>query len=190
MSFQSQQYWETRYATGGFSGAGSRGDAAIFKASVVNELLNVFGVESILDMGCGDGYLTRLIQSDDYIGADVSASAIASCRAQFPNKRFIKIDGSALPRVDAVLSLDVVFHLTEDAIFERYMYDVFSSAQKLVVFYSTDHDDNIGSAPHVRHRHFTQWVQQHISGWRLHHKIESPIDDRISAADFFVFSSF
>ena len=35
-----------------------------------------------------------------------------------------------------------------------------------MIIYATDGESR-GTAPHVRHRHFTRWVQAHSQGWRL-----------------------
>jgi len=37
MTFDSNKYWEERYAKGGNSGKGSYGKSAIFKADVIND---------------------------------------------------------------------------------------------------------------------------------------------------------
>lgn len=39
---------------------------------------------------------------------------------------------------DLALSLDVIYHLIEDEIFEKYMKDVFRASTKYVIIYSTD----------------------------------------------------
>ena len=62
-------------------------------------------------------------------------------------------------KADAVLSLDVIYHLVEDTIFEKYMDNIFDCAQRWVVIYSSNFDGLDESlAEHVRHRKFTNWV--------------------------------
>ena len=43
-----------------------------------------------------------------------------------------------------------------------------------------------GTAPHVRHRHFTPWVEAHCPQWRLAGTTRGPGSERASA-DFFVY---
>ena len=51
----SAQYWETRYRTGGDSGAGSYGRLAKFKAESINGFVRENGIHSVIEWGCGDG---------------------------------------------------------------------------------------------------------------------------------------
>ncbi|GAJ08100.1 unnamed protein product, partial [marine sediment metagenome] len=51
----SREYWESRYAGGGTSGAGSYGKPAEFKAQVLNSFVKDNGISSVIEFGCGDG---------------------------------------------------------------------------------------------------------------------------------------
>lgn len=71
-------------------------------------------------------------------------------------------------RADLALSLDVIFHLVEDSVFESYMRRLFGSADRFVIIYSSDTDEQLQqSTPHIRHREFTKWVRENVPGWRL-----------------------
>lgn len=48
----SARYWETRYRTGGHSGAGAYGQLAAFKAEVFNMLVRELNVGSAVEFGC------------------------------------------------------------------------------------------------------------------------------------------
>ena len=64
------------------------------------------------------------------------------------------------------MSLDVIYHLLEDNIFDSYMKNLFNSSNKFVCIYSSNID--IGWDKHVKHRKFTDWIEKNeIDNWRL-----------------------
>ncbi|HEU4546756.1 MAG TPA: hypothetical protein VFR88_10740, partial [Microlunatus sp.] len=84
LSFGSSgRYWERRYAKGGTSGAGSYGQAAEWKAEVVNGWVRDHGVTSVLDLGCGDGNQLSLADYPRYLGLDRSPTAVRACIERF-----------------------------------------------------------------------------------------------------------
>jgi SAM-dependent methyltransferase len=191
--FSSSDYWERRYRAGGHSGAGSHGHLAAFKAGVINGFIADNAIGDVLDLGCGDGHLLSLLQAPNYIGVDVSPTALAGCATRFPDHRFLPfaaLDPSI--RADLVLSIDVIFHLVEDAVFARYMHALFAHARRFVLVYSSN-TDCTWSSPHVRHRRFTGHVADCRPEWRLlaHVPNRYPFDpqhpDETSFADFFVY---
>ena len=192
----SASYWRQRYAGGGDSGAGSYGKFAEFKARVLNSLFEEFGLSSVIEFGSGDGNQVRLLKVRDYLGVDISAEAVARCRAAFadtPGRRFVLATEYSSQKADAALSLDVIYHLVEDEAFEQYMRQLFAAAERCVVIYSSDRDGGVRTdAAHVRHRRFSAWVAQHQRDWTLvrHVPNEYPFkgDWRDgSFADFYVY---
>jgi hypothetical protein len=198
----SKAYWEDRYRTGGNSGAGSYGKLAKAKADFINAFVDANKIRTVMEFGCGDGHQLSLSRYPDYIGLDVSPKAIELCRERFagdPCKRFFLYDpGTPLDAnpaffCDLTLSLDVLYHLIEDEVFETYMRDLFERAKRHVIVYSSDVEENTPD-PHVRHRCFTAWVAANQSDWRLQEKTRNPFPydpDRAretSFADFHVFS--
>jgi cyclopropane fatty-acyl-phospholipid synthase-like methyltransferase len=176
MAFRgSAWYWEQRYARGGTSGAGSYCAAAEAKATLLNDFVHTRGVGSVIEFGCGDGNQLSLADYPRYIGLDISRSAIALCQRRFaddPTKSFFLYDGACftdhagLFTADLAISLDVIYHLTEDPVFEAYMTHLFAAGAKYVIVYATNGEMH-GTAPHVRHRRFTSWVATHCPSWRL-----------------------
>ena len=69
--------------------------------------------QNMLDLGCGGGGLTQLL--DDYTGADRSPEAIATARrlARGVNVHFLQADISDVPLPDAVADLVISVHLLE-----------------------------------------------------------------------------
>jgi SAM-dependent methyltransferase len=195
----SRDYWERRYERGGSSGGGSYGRLARFKAEVLNDLVRRHGVGSVLELGCGDGHQLSLARFPRYVGLDVSRAAVERCRRRFADdasKRFFVHPGEPLPvdarRAEATLSLDVIFHLVEDEVFERYMSDLFDMSERMVVVYSSNEEAE-SPFPHVRHRRFTDWVDAHRPEWRCvevipnRHPSDGRNEESASPAQFYVF---
>jgi hypothetical protein len=189
-------YWEKRYVKGGDSGVGSLGKFAEFKAEIINGFVADHGVRSVIEYGCGDGNQLKLARYPEYIGFDVSERAVSTCRERFASddtksfKLLSDYDGEC---ADLTLSLDVVYHLVEDEVFEAHMKILFESSAKHVIIYSSDTDDNRGyEGTHVRHRRFTAWIQKNLPGWGLIEHIPNryPYEGdyrKGSFADFFVY---
>lgn len=169
-------YWEKRYATGGTSGAGSRGDNAVAKAGFVNDVIARNDVRSIVDWGCGDGHQAALLDIDDYLGIDVSATAIAWCLERMPGRQWLRHDPTSSVRLtvraELALSMDVIFHLVDDDEFRRYLSALFASAWRFVIVHSTNFDSEPNG--HMRHRRFTDHVAPHAPGWQLTHEADDP----------------
>jgi SAM-dependent methyltransferase len=167
----SRAYWEKRYAQGGNSGVGSYGKFATFKAEVINRFVADRSVRSIIEFGSGDGNQLKLAEYPHYIGFDVSEAAVAACRHQFrddPGKDFRLTREYKGERADLVLSLDVIYHLVEDSVYEDYMSTLFNASDRYVIIYSSNSDNNgefVGT--HIRHRKFTEWISANAPGWRM-----------------------
>lgn len=174
----SEAYWIGRYAAGGDSGAGSRGGLARYKAGYLNRLVEDEDVSSVLELGCGDGQQLALARYPAYVGFDVSPVAIELCHKRFASDRskmFHLMSEYKGQRAELALSLDVIYHLTEDSVYDDYLTTLFGAGTRLVVVYSTDTEESRGLvAPHVRNRRFTEWVEQHAPGWRLEDVAENP----------------
>lgn len=178
----SGRYWERRYATGGGSGAGSSGAAARWKADVVNAWVREYGVESVVDYGCGDGNQLALAEYPRYLGLDRSPTAIRTCIARFRDDRtksFLHYDPEVLSDparwlcADLALSMEVLFHLVEDDVFEDYLRRLFGSAQRFVAICSIDTSGGEGS-PHERYRRFTEWIRANSPQWQLLRRVDPP----------------
>ena len=190
----SAMYWEQNYARGGTSGPGSYNRPALAKAAFVNDFVRTRDVGSVIDFGCGDGNQLSLADYPRYIGLDVSRAAIELCKSRFaadPTKSFFLYDGACfadrggLFAADLAISLDVIYHLTEDAVFDTYMTHLFAAAARFVIVYATNQEIP-GTAPHVRHRHFTAWAEAHGRGWRLLEVTPGP-NAGPDRADFFTY---
>lgn len=190
----SSDYWERRYRAGLTSGLGSYGALAEFKAEIINAFVEDNNIGSVVEFGCGDGNQLALANYPRYVGLDVSKFAIEHCRRRFDadrSKSFSWIDpDSAIPlwgsvSAELALSLDVIYHLTEDRVYRAYLDDFFRSASRFAIVYSSDHDGS-DPMPHVRHRKFTDDVARWHNEFTLKDRIRNryPAD---SCSDFFVY---
>lgn len=170
---------------------------AEFKARTINDFVTEQSIQSVLEFGCGDGNQLTLANYPQYCGLDVSDTAIAACRERFSHdasKRFELLKEYSDETAELVLSLDVIYHLVEDRIYEAHMRNIFSAATRFVIIYSSNssHVEDDKASPHVQHRHFTPWVDQHAADWKimkhLPNKYPFQGDPRTgSFADFFFF---
>ena len=195
-TLRSADLWDAIYAGGGTSGTGSSGRLAGFKAEVVNRLLIEHSIESVIELGCGDGHQVSLIQYPRYLGLDTSPTAIGMCLERFgedPTREFraYETGDEIADRAELAISLDVIYHLLEDGVFERYLSDLFAVSTRLVVVYSSDTEEET-EWPEVRHHRFTTWVAEQAPDWTLRERIPNrfpyvPGDVDSSWADFYVF---
>lgn len=196
----SKDYWSQRYAEGGDSGAGSYGRFARFKADVINRLVRERGVESMVELGCGDGNQASLFEVPRYVGLDVAPGAVERAHAVLKDKPGFECrlyepsefdPATSGLKSDAALSLDVLYHLVEDDVYQLYLRQLFGLAERYVVIYSSNKRmPAFVTNRHVRHRRFTDDIPQ---GWELDQHIPNPYPSNFmgiggSFADFYIFS--
>lgn len=160
--FNSRLYWEQRYKNGDNSGSGSYGNLVTFKADAINDFIANYSIHKVIDWGCGDGNLCRMIKCDEYLGFDVSATTVDNCTRELGNekRKFICYDGGLIDvqeKGDICLSIDVIFHLVEDDVYENYMHNPFNNSQKYVCIYSFDGEIK-NTANHVKYRKFSELI--------------------------------
>jgi SAM-dependent methyltransferase len=190
----SAAYWEKRYASGGHSGTGSAGVLAGYKAGFVNRFVRDHTVNSVVELGCGDGRQLLLAQYPAYTGLDIAPAAIERCKSMFagdPAKRFEGYDPLQYNpdawKAELALSMEVVFHLTEDDLYEQYLRHLFASATRYVVIFSSDEPDLApGRFPHFRSRRFSPDIPRLAPGWTCTATIRNP-HRAISISDFHIF---
>jgi len=197
--FDSANFWEKRYASGGNSGAGSYNRLAQFKAEIINDFVKKHSVNSVIEFGCGDGNQLSLAKYPKYLGFDVSQTAVTICKDKFSNdktKEFRLVSDYCREKAELVLSLDVIYHLIENNVFEKYMETLFFASKKYVIIYASN---KTGSqwAHHVKHRKFTDWIESNKKDWNLLQFIPNKYpaadngeDPTTSFADFYVFVNF
>ena len=108
-------------------------------------------------------------------------------------KRFLHVSEFSSERAELSLSLDVIYHLIEDDVFEKYISDLFTSSTMFVVAYSSNYDGTYSTAVHVKHRRFTDWIEKYADQFTqlAHINNEFPYDENdpegTSLAEFYIF---
>lgn len=199
-NFDSGKYWENRYQTikNRPSGNGSYGKLAKFKADVINPYIKG---KDVVELGSGDGNQFTLFKGyKSYVGFDVSQTIIDAC-----NKKFCKQgkevyfyhmdeyldDIYKISKVDVVMSLDVLYHLIEDSVYEGYISDLFKFEPQTVIIYAMDIEDDGNFASHVKPRKFTEYIKSNFPNYKMSLKVNQkhPSTDHTkgSRADFFIY---
>lgn len=177
--FDSKRYWKSQYESGGSSGAGSYGELADYKAGVINSVISELKIQDIIELGSGDGNQIGLVNINNYTGYDISETAVSMCNEKYKDdsrksfKLMSQYDKDFTS--DMSMSLEVIFHLVEDEVFNEYMEKLFNSAKKFVLIFSSNSDENEGFAKHVRNRKFTAWIDRNKGEFILKKQIETPI---------------
>ena len=136
MSYQPREFWDQRLAeqfdlrgTGqtGLSLAYNRACYAL-RRLVLDRALREAGCDPrgkrVLDVGCGTGFFTAyyLGRGAEVTGIDIAPTSIERLRARHPEARFVLGDVADAPlpgRYDVVNAFDVLYHITDDARWER-----------------------------------------------------------------------
>ena len=192
----SASYWERRYQKGKNSGSGSYGRLAEFKAEILNNFVEENKIQSVIEFGCGDGYQLSFYNFPYYIGIDVAEKAIAICKNKFANDKtksfYSNLSNKNIPySAELAISIDVIYHLVEDEVFEKYMFDLFLSAKNYVIIYSSNFEGK--QYFHERDRMFTTWIDKNISDWHFFKKIKNKYpyselnQNETSKADFYIY---
>jgi len=198
----SAAYWDERYRTQGNSGSGSYNHLAEFKAEILNPFIAKKNIDTVMEFGCGDGNQLKLAKYPNYIGLDVSPKAIQMCHELFKddkNKSFLLYsslafyDNHNIVKADLTMSLDVLYHLVEKQIFEKYLTDLFNTSKKYVIIYATDFDQKEEPIyQHENRRSFTAFVTKQFPNFKLIDQVKNKYMDVKkgeigSDCDFFIY---
>ena len=134
-----------------------------------------------------------MLRPPRYLGLDVATFAVEQLRQRFSGdstKSFHQYGPDVDPaasglRAELGLSLDVIYHLVEDAVFEKYLRDLFRASDRFVIIYSSNTPID-GTQRHVRHRRFSDFIDAHLSQWKLAQHIQNPHRAE-SHSDFFIY---
>lgn len=190
-----EKYWNDRYQDGGNSGSGSYNRLAEFKGEIINKFVIENNIQNVIELGCGDGNQLKYFNFKRYWGYDISKKSIEICRDIFKNdntKSFALIDETVGRTAELVLSLDVIFHLVEDTLFENYMQKLFDSSEAFVIIYSSNKDYYDENIPHFRQREFTRWIKLYRPDFELIKYIPNKFpfngdEKNSSVSDFFIY---
>lgn len=123
--------------------------------AVIDALTPLTPCNSILDVGCGEGHLTRYLTglSHRVVGIDVSPSAVARAQYSVPSAHFIVsgVDAYQAPKpFDIVTAVEMLYYLPEPA---RALERLLALGRTVIVSYSNKHRavvaDLVEQHPHV-----------------------------------------
>ena len=185
-----QNIWENRYKSNGNSGTGSYGVLCEYKAEYINKFIVDNNCTNVIEFGSGDGNQMSHFVVQQYTGIDISEHVITICKQKYShleNKKFVTYDEyyKLSSKFDIALSLDVIYHLVDDNVYEKYMTDLFNSSNKFVIIYSTDMNETYNGS-HVYHRKFTDYIGVKFPQAKLVSSEPNP-HSKMSSANFFVY---
>jgi len=136
MTYQPREFWDRRLAEQfDLRGTGQPGLSAeynracyelrrhVLDAALADERFAVAG-KRVLDVGCGTGFFTAhyLARGARLTGMDIAPTSIERLRQRHPEARFLLADVSETAiteQYDVVNAFDVLYHITDDARWER-----------------------------------------------------------------------
>ena len=185
-------FWEKTYSNNGTSGSGSYGAYALYKAAVLNKFVVENNIRHVTELGCGDGNQLGMFHFPFYTGVDVSETVIYKCRSLFKEDstknfytaaEFELIKDKQSIQTDLALSLDVIYHLLEDDVYEKYIKDLFAASTSFVIIYAWDIVTE--KSFHILHRKFSAWINANIHNWQLVSTLKNK--ELPEACDFFIY---
>lgn len=184
MNFNSSQYWESRYSSGGTSGDGSYGHLASFKARTINNIIKQHNILSVVDYGVGDGNQSNLIDTANitYYGIDISKTAINLCKRKFSdNKIFMTVEDFCCLSIkcELAISCDVIYHLVEEDVYQNYMKNLCKFSTGYVLIYAKNQD--LDHVTHVKFRQFSNFMDS--NNYKLIEYIANPYPQRFIGQD-------
>jgi SAM-dependent methyltransferase len=191
--FDVAKYWEKRYRLNKNSGDGSYNELAKFKASIINAFIQAHYIDYMIELGHGDGNQLSYFGIKKYLGFDISPTVVAKCKNKFKRdttKKFLTLDRFNNHKAELILSLDVIYHLIDDKVYNEYMRKMFSASQKFVIIYSSNDDTIKSNASYVKHRNFTKWIDTNYNNFTLVEYIRNPYSGNSkgkSLADFYIY---
>jgi hypothetical protein len=113
--YDNRSHWNERYATNMElgSGHGSRGEIRDYKRDLIARAMQDHGLNSVIDLGCGDIEIIRELDIPRYRGIDLSDVVVARNRTLRPDWSFEAGDITAADTSgawDMTLCLDVLIH--------------------------------------------------------------------------------
>lgn len=170
MSYEPRAFWERRLSEQfDLRGTGETGLSLAYNRAcyrlrrrILDRALDEAGMDPrgrrVLDVGCGVGFFTDyyLERGAEVTGLDIAPTSIERLRQRHPGSRFVLADVSESPvegRFDVVNAFDVLYHVTDDARWERAVDHLAEAVSADGVLLVTDtFSERAGSAEHNRMR--------------------------------------
>lgn len=182
--FNLKNYWQTRYVNGGNSGAGSYNDEAKLKASIINYWIDELSINSITEIGSGDGNNLLLYNiRKSYCGYDISEKANELASQRVSDSKYVftsdlnQIDYNA----EMCLCLDVLFHQVNDDDYNGIMELLFKKGNwKYLMIYTAETSPipEKDLAAHMKFRELQNYVKDKFPNWELLHWVSGYSEDK------------
>jgi SAM-dependent methyltransferase len=135
-AFPTVTFWQWRHLSEPEFGSesGNQGDPVDATRQLVMAVLDAVAPASVLDVGCGDGAVTRDVPMPDYVGIDVSAEAVRRAEAVRPDGRFLlgRLADFTV-RAELVICIDVVIHEPDAANYRTQVARLWESADRALL---------------------------------------------------------
>ena len=171
-TFNAQNYWLERHnAPLGIRSVANTGlseqENELEYAEALEQLANYlkedfagFARLQVLDLGCGQGHYAKLADSlhvAAYTGLDFASPHLARLAQRYPRFVFVKADITENHPVftrkhDAVLLIDTVYHITNDAKFRQLLRNIRRCVSVGSVIYITSNFEDSEPHRHMRNR--------------------------------------
>jgi 2-polyprenyl-3-methyl-5-hydroxy-6-metoxy-1,4-benzoquinol methylase len=125
---QTKEQWERQFASGKWDRLQEGQPNTAELARLISEYASMRRTPvRILDVGCGNGGLARLLCKESgiaYTGIDISEAALAAARSAAPNANFISADAEQPPSnigtFDVLVFNEVLYYMNPDRSLPRY----------------------------------------------------------------------
>lgn len=142
------------------------------------QLLKKDNNKKVLDIGCGNGFITRELLKDGFntYGTDASELGINIAKRKYPDRFFVQdINSSVLPNelshinFDTVISTEVIEHLYNPRLFIKFCYEILKAEKGELIISTPYHGylKNLIIALTNKFDHHVNplWLGGHIKFW-------------------------
>lgn len=184
---KSIDFWKKRYSSGQDSGSGSAGFLLEEKTKFLNDMIDEKDIKSVLDFGHGDLRVAKGINVKEYTGIDIFDPK-DTFGLNVINSRFDQYDG---PSADAVICLDVLYHILENEqdYMTRTLDKMMEKSNRFVIIYAQDSRATRFDSQYKQHLYNSKWFQymEKQKVFELVYEQKEPFDKELCSAQFFVF---
>ncbi|MDO5510418.1 MAG: class I SAM-dependent methyltransferase [Weeksellaceae bacterium] len=189
-----ESYWERKYTAGKNGGKGSMRNLGAFKASIVNNFISENNINSVIDWGCGQGQMVSMIKAVNYIGIDLSRTAIRRCKKRIAgdeHKQFLHYSMYKGQQAELSLSMDVLCYQPTQHTYQEHLQQLFGSSTKWVIIYA--YDGQMQHSVHCHSRRFLPDIEHWFPDFELAQFIPNKYpfsatdSSNTSYSDFYIF---
>lgn len=94
---------------------------------------------TVLDYGCGSGELAQHLKIDQYSGTDIDELSLTLARNKHPKYNFLSTIESTYLKFDTVVSMAVIEHVKDPALFLGNLKNYLNNSQKAKIVITTPH---------------------------------------------------